>query len=56
MALLIDKYFRIGYAVMLRCWSITDRKCYSHMGITVVDQSRGDIDRVVEGLKAIFQA
>jgi len=25
-----------------------------HMGITVVDQSRGDIDRVIEGLKAIF--
>lgn len=24
------------------------------MGITAVDQSRGDIDRVIEGLKAIF--
>jgi hypothetical protein len=31
-----------------------DRNCYSHMGITVVDESRGDIDRVIEGLKATF--
>jgi len=24
------------------------------MGITVVDESRGDIDRVIEGMKATF--
>lgn len=27
-----------------------------HMGITVVDRSRGDLTKVVEGIKSVIQA
>jgi hypothetical protein len=28
---------------------------YSHMGITVVDRSRGDVDKIIDSLKATIE-
>ena len=48
-----DKYFRIGCVNANTGHEAALTLGFSHMGLTVVDKERGDVDRVVESLKEV---
>ena len=48
-----DKYFRIGCVYPLICVAATHLTCLisRHMGVSVVDSSRGDIDKIISAVQ-----
>lgn len=48
----VEKYFRIGYVTKTSHTKLNiDKLIFRHMGVTVVNKERGDLDKLTAALK-----